>query len=254
MKSYTFSSLFGSLILLTLFFYLATLPLSAQQENLRIECIMIGQTDIWDIGKACDVSMNHCEKWIREIESATGIPANITRIEGEDYNRNFVGNFLENFQLDDPENTIVIFYGTGHGFNYQDNVLKYPVFGVHPDRKKFSNTEFDRFALSLQKDVHEPLLETGARLVLTIGELCNELIDKNTPGQYRPNQPNLDIRSMNPLDDNPRSRIACPENYEELFLETRGDIIAASSERGQLSYTSGLAGGVFFGKFLESFD
>ena len=44
------------------------------------------------------------------------------------------------------------------------------------------------------------------------------------------------------------------DNYLELFQDVRGDIIAASSRRGQLSYTSGLTGGVFWGEFLNAFD
>lgn len=215
-------------------------PLLAQKNALRIECIMIGQTDIYDIGRACEVSMNKCEDWIKDIESATGIPANITRIEGVDYNKANIQNFLSSFSLDDPENTILIFYGTGHGFNYQSNVLKYPVFGVHPTRKQFTGNQFNEFAVSLQKDIHEPLLATGPKFLLTIGELCNELVDDlEVPQEYR----NV-ILPMSP----------CNGNYEELFSQTQGDIIAASSQRGQLSFTSGLTGGVFFGEFLDAFE
>lgn len=203
-------------------------------KELQIECILIGQTDIWDIGQACKISLNRVEKWVQDIEKSTGIPANITRIEGKNYNKTFIQNYLNNLTFERPENTIVIFYGTGHGFNYDENVLKYPVFAVHPTRKEFEKEEFEQFRLSLQKDIHDPLLRKGARFVTTLGELCNGLEKLPVPDIYRPMKP-------------------CANSYRDLFLETEGDIIAASSKRGQLSYTSGLKGGVFLGEFLRSF-
>ncbi len=237
-RSFHQSCLFA--ICFVLFYSLYSTPIQAQNSNLKIECIMIGQTDVFDIGRACEVSMDRCEDWIKDIESATGIPTTITRIEGADYNKTNVEDFLSSYRLDDPENTILIFYGTGHGFNYQSNTLKYPVFGVHPTRKQFTGSEFNTFALSLQKDIHDPLLAMGPKFLLTIGELCNEIVDNlKIPEKYVP-----EILPMS----------ACDANYDELFTQTSGDIIAASSQRGQLSFTSGLTGGVFFGAFLEAFE
>lgn len=225
-----------TIVIYTFFFSLCSLNFTwGQSDNLKIEFISVGQTKIWDIGKACEVSLNRSEQWVQEISKVTGIPVNITRIDGDDYNISNIRAYLEQLTFDDPDNTIAIFYGTGHGFNYQENVLKYPVFAVHPDRKQLTASEFGEFGLSLQKDVHDKLLSTGARFVCTIGELCNGLEDLAVPDLYRP---------MN----------GCTENYNELFKDIRGDIIAASSRRGQLSYTSALTGGVFFGEFLRSFS
>ena len=222
------------LFLLSLFTLTSATTVFGQDEELRIECIMIGQTGIFDIGKACEVSMDRCEEWIKEIGKATGIPVNITRIDDKDYNKNFISSYLDNLKYDVPENTIIVFYGTGHGFNYRENVLKYPVFAVDPNRKQLTKSEFNSLKLSLQSDIHSKLLSTGARFVLTIGELCNGLEDLPVPEEYR-------VMS------------GCTENYAELFREIRGDIIAASSERGKLSYTSSLTGGVFFGAFIRAF-
>ena len=225
-----------SYFLLTGILAICTISLAfAQKQKLRIEYIGIGQTQIWDIGAACRVSLNQGEQWAKEISGATGIPLNITRIDGEDYNIENIRSYIQNLEFKDPDNTIVIFYGTGHGFNYQENVLKYPIFAVHPDRKQLRKDEFEAFGLSLQKDIHDVLLGTGVRFVMSIGELCNGIENVDVPARYR---------AMN----------GCNENYLELFQEVRGDIIVASSRRGQLSYTSGLTGGVFWGEFLRAFD
>ena len=155
----------------------------AQAKKLKIEYIGVGQTKIWDIGSACRVSLNQGEDWIKDVSAATKIPVNITRIDEEDYNIDFIRSYLQDLKFKDPDNTIVIFYGTGHGFNYEENVMKYPVFAVHPDRKQLSAAEFDAFRLSLQKDVHEVLLNKGARFVFTVGELCNGI---EKPSRTRP--------------------------------------------------------------------
>ena len=207
----------------------------AQKNKLRIEYIGIGQTQIWDIGSACRVSLNQGEEWVKEISKATGIPVNITRIDEENYTVENVKSLLQNLEFKNPDNTIVIFYGTGHGFNYSEDVMKYPIFAVHPDRKQLKKSEFEAYGLSLQKDVHDVLLGKGARFVMSIGELCNGIEEVNVPARFRPMS-------------------GCNENYLELFEEVRGDIIVASSRRGQLSYTSGLTGGVFWGEFLRAFD
>ncbi len=218
-----------------LFLFAPALNAQTKPKDMQIVAIGVGQTKIFDIGKACEISLNHFEKWIEEVSDVTKIKADVTRIEGMDYNKDNVQAYINQLELDDPDNTILVFYGTGHGFNYNENVLKYPVFAMHPTSKEFTRSGFNQFRMSLEKDIHEVLLSKGARFTITLGELCNGLEELPIPESYR---------AMN----------ACTENFLELFADVRGDIIGASSQRGQLSYTSGLTGGIFFNQFLQSFN
>ena len=206
------------------------------QNSMKIYAILCGQTEVFDIGKGCEVSVSKMTDFLEVVSHETEIPVEYVYCVGEDYNKENILAQLDRINLENPDSSIVFFYATSHGFNYRDTPTRFAFLGAHPRRKNLTAREFNEFGMSLELDVHRRMLAKGARLTITLGEACNNVIDMNVPDRYQ---------AMN---------LNRPHRLRELFRESIGDIISTSSKIEQFSWTDSKDGGIWTNQFLRAFD
>jgi|AntRauTorckE5430_2_1112549.scaffolds.fasta_scaffold00411_1 hypothetical protein len=133
-------------------------------------------------------------------------------------NSNFTKKWLEDIiiPLDNKSNNDIIwFYYSGHGINYDTWPEIY--------ENEISQTE-----------IHNRLKKTNARLTLTVFDCCN--YDVNIVS--KPNYPNMNSIKISTLNNK-------YNNYESLFLKTKGNIVACSASATEFSYFNPTTGGNF---------
>ncbi len=149
----------------------------------------------------------------------------------------------------------VFYYYSGHGYRYQNQSSKYPYLalkdaslrevGVTRDEyspkdskvgEKNKNVQIPSRANALGLEEISTLIRAkNARVVMTIGDLCNSTIPAPEP------QPIA-------------ASILLLNNYERLFKKSRGYFVVCSSKPGQPSLGSGTIGGLFTNSFLEAYS
>ncbi|MCH2081900.1 MAG: caspase family protein [Saprospiraceae bacterium] len=215
--------------------FLMSIPLQAQ-DGMKIYAVLCGQTDVFDIGKGCEVSVSKMTDFLEVVSHETEIPVEYVYLTGENYSKDNILSTLDQLDLENPDSSIIFFYATSHGFNYKDTPTRFAFLGAHPNRKNLTAREFNEFGMSLELDVHRRLMSKSARLTITIGEACNNVIDMDVPDRYQ---------AMN---------LNRPHRLRELFRESIGDIISTSSKLDQFSWTDSKDGGIWTNQFLRSFD
>jgi len=149
-----------------------------------------------------------------------------TEIEVIDYNKSNVfsvfkiDSILSNLKV--GNNDIIYFLYSGHGFHTlkQSQKNRYPfMYFTKKENKKYNLLK-----------VHEALLKFNARLLLTIGDLCNT-INKNSTQIDEDLYLSLNIEFS---------------NYIKLFNKARGDLIVTSSDIDEPSFPMGAKNGSFF--------
>lgn len=223
-------------LLLAAMLILATALYTHAQNSMKIYAVLCGQTEVFDIGKGCEVSVGKMTDFLEVVSHETEIPVEYVYCTGENYSKQNILAQLDRINLENPDSSIIFFYATSHGFNYQDTPTRFAFLGAHPRRKNLTAREFNEFGMSLELDVHRRLLSKGARLTITIGEACNNLINMDVPDRYQ---------AMN---------LNRPHRLRELFRESIGDIISTSSKLDQFSWTDSKDGGIWTNQFLRSFD
>lgn len=217
------------LIAIALFFVGFT-PINAQQ----IHAILAGSTNVSDIGKGCEVSINKMESALQYVEAQTGIEVKITKITGNKFTKSNIVREVNN--LNPKADDVVFFFSTSHGFNYNDMPSQYAFISAHPTKNEMSRRELQEFGLSLEQEVYMPLRDKGARLTITLAEACNTVVDIAAPSTYQVMNVNI------------------PKRLKELFLEQKGGVIASSSQINQRSWTDSQDGGIYTNMFIEAMN
>ena len=231
-----------------LFTGLITLFVSANalgQRGMEIIAFVCGQTEVLDIGPGCQTNVDKVKDFLNTTGSQLGIKVEINEFIGDNYTRSNITRALDGLNLDNPDSTILVFYISGHGFNYPNPPSQFAILGVHPTKKRMKQSEFHSNGLSLELHVHPKLLATNARLVLTFGEACNTPIrDLQVPQEL------INLQGLRVMSGNVNKR------YEELFLETQGDLLSTSSQLGEDSWMdmNEDAGGIWTNQFLAAFQ
>jgi hypothetical protein len=182
-----------------------------------LHAIIAADTHDETIGKSVEIDLENIKTLLRSIQQNTGLGLQTHSFSGEQLTRNNVNLALN--QLSVEPNDVVIFYYSGHGINLNKG-SKWPalVFG-------------GRF-LNLDK-VRDQIKAKNPRFFMVLADACNNLAQV--------------ISSHRGVGDKGRP---LPKNYQSLFLNYRGNIIASSSIPGQKSWGSHGQGGFFTHAFL----
>jgi hypothetical protein len=135
-----------------------------------------------------------------------------TILSNDNFNSTSILKALDTLKVEDQD--IIFFYYTGHGFN--DGILnsRFPILKL---------SDFEKNKLSID-NISAILRSKKARLVITMGDLCNNFLAKKEKGMGKPILLNGGIVQ---LDANKILR--------QLFLDINGYVKIASSEKGQFS-------------------
>jgi len=178
-----------------------------QVKNPNIYVLIFADNKSPDISEACQNDKRKVIDWLSEAANLTGM-----RLLGADdnyvYSKAGVDSALRSIHTE--PNDVIFFYYTGHGIRFEKQTGRYPYLD-------FYNNEALRAQINLE-EVHQKLKAKGARLTITIGDLCNVVVRGDVVIAYKA-----------PL----RKQI-----FQKLFLSAEGDILVASSSPGQSSVLS----------------
>lgn len=199
-----------------------------------IHAILCGATNVADIGKGCQSSLDLMENALTYVGAQTGMEVEFTFLNGNDFRKDNILEAIQDLKVGDDD--VIFFYSTSHGFNYNNNPSKFTFIGAHPNKIEMTRSELESFGLSLEMEVYRPLMNKNARLTITMAEACNTVVDIPSPSTY--NAMNVNIQ----------------KRLKELFLEAKGSAISTSSRVDQRSWTDPKDGGIYTNMFIEAMN
>ncbi|MDJ1478988.1 caspase family protein [Cytophagaceae bacterium YF14B1] len=198
--------------------------------NCKLHLIIVANTLDNSIGKGCSVDKDKLDNEFTNIASALGMPIQKYIIYGQNFKKDNVMQTLQ--QLNPSSNDVVIFFYRGHGFRWSDQQSDWPLMSM-----RYSTLQpFESIALD---EVYQTIVSKGARLNLILGDLCN------SDGSSLPS--NL---ASNMFQAEPHPNI---EKLHRLFVKSRGNLLSAAAQKGEVSWTNNYDGGFYTSSFLESF-
>ncbi len=189
----------------------------------RLHAVILADIDDNKIGESTKVDFNHIKKLVKNIAINTGMKLAGYELTGNSLTNNNIRKIINNLAV--RRNDAVIFYYAGHGKNPQTGT-QWPSMIL-----KDQNLEFNFVISKLKKK--------NPRFFLAIVDACNDF--PNYRGDPRTDQTSfLDLSSLK------------RQNYQNLFLRTRGYVVASGAKPGQLSWSDSKYGGLFTNQFLNS--
>ena len=197
-----------------------------------LHLIAVANTEVSDIGPACDIDLRRIRSEFGGIAKALGMRLDETVISGQNYGKSRVDRALQALQPGTDD--VVVFVYTGHGFRFKDQLDYYPCLDL--SSSAYDNAEQNYMALS---DIYSAILAKRARLNIVLSDCCNSIINMNQP-----------MVKSNSLFSRSNTNFNL-QKLSTLFLKSKGDIIATASSPGEYSWC-GENGGFFLLSFFES--
>jgi hypothetical protein len=205
----------------------------AQVVNSTLHLLLVTNTLISDIGPSCQVDKTNALNEFEIISGELGIPINKVVISDREFSKTSVRNALTN--LNPKSNDIVVFIYSGHGYRWSNQNSKYPNIDL-----RYSNyqnvSENTSYNLS---DIYNTIIDKGARLNIVIGDCCNSDIGISN----RNGEASLASRKQH------QGRV---DKLRALFLESRGNLIAAAAKPYETSCGNSRDGGYFLTSFFAA--
>lgn len=218
-----FRILFSPFILLSIFLFHCN---SVQAANLY--AIVVCDTDASNIEKSVKADYKNIRKEIKRIKKYTKLKTRIKKFKGRKVNSDFLDVVRRiNVEPDD----VILFYWSGHGKRFESQEDPWPVLDFEHDNQ-----------IVTQYDVTEELMDKHPRLILSITDCCNNFVTKSFFAKSKSDKKLL------------------KENYQALFLNSKGTYIATAALPGEISFALNRnskilgipAGGFFTNALLES--
>lgn len=172
-----------------------------------VHAVVVADTQDPLLRRACAQDAEVMHRQFVQIAAALGYRLAEQRLFGEAFSRKKLDEALRS--LAPRPDDVVLFYYSGHGYNLRNRADRFPILLLE---KKTSNAAKNPGLGT----VHQLLKAKKARLCVTFGDCCNNLVAL-TRGMVRkkPAPPGF-TDSLNAA-------------YRKLFLQTRGDVLIASS-------------------------
>ncbi|MBK7639972.1 MAG: caspase family protein [Bacteroidetes bacterium] len=202
-------------------------------KDVTLHLIVVANTAISDIGESCEVDEEKIVRQFEIISDELGISFDKIEIDDKSFNKANVDKAVAN--LSPENNDIVIFFYSGHGFRWSNQVSKYPFLSMrYSDYTPINNTT----TISLE-EIYNNLKVKGARLTMVIGDCCNSDIGVTQRG----GEISLSGKNQN------EGKLA---RLQELFLKTKGNYIIAAASPGETSCGNAVDGGYLTSSFFQS--
>lgn len=199
------------------------LLLSGRQSKAAdtIHLIIIADTKDVTINKSIQNNLIRIHRHIGRIAKNTQMVVKNYTFKGDSANSDFVWKSLQSLNFN--SNDVVFFHYSGHGSNYAG---QYPTLNLAGEK---------RLAL---EEIHQLLNSKRARLVLTFADCCNQINNRQDAFWRTETTANLSTLET--------------KNHNQLFKESKGNILACSSKKGTVSYYSDNLGGYFTLSLFEA--
>ncbi len=188
--------------------------------------IILADTKDQQIGITVEKDLSSMSRRLDTIAQKIGYKIKTIVMSNEKFNSKALQATLQ--QLSCEPNDIIFFYYSAHGYSpTEKNESKFPYLYLK-DNNSFS-----------LEGVHQQLLEKHARLCITMGDCCNNLI------------PNLLLKQSRTI----TKGITTEQDlhiFQQLFLGYQGSIIVSSAEKGKKAVADPLRGGYYTFSWLEA--
>ncbi len=190
---------------------------SGRRDGGTLHALIVADTDDDKIGESVKVDLRHMEALIEDIARRTGLSLSGGSIAGNTFTKSNIITAVNSLSV--GQNDVVWFYDSSHGFNAGGS--------------KWPDIHTENGSVSLIK-IADLVRTKSPRLAVIIADVCNKSLNRG--GFLRAREGGKE------------------KNYRELFLNSKGTIIASSSIKGQYSWGNEQMGGLFTSAFLGELD
>jgi len=202
----------------------------------KMHFILVANTDDPRIGYSVQKDVMNVSSQIRDVATFLSLPLNYVEISGKKFGKSSVETALNN--LRPGSNDIVIFYYSGHGYSNEAQVSQaYPQFDLRQSR-------FDDITVATlnASEVLSKIKAKNARLNLVITDCCNSNL-----GLLKPEGKNFALTA--------KSLLSWEKSFcYDLFMKSKGSIIATAAKKGQYAYGNTDVGGYFTSNLITSME
>lgn len=210
----------------------ATPPVNPHSELAAPVMHLVIAADIKDrsIGESTKQDMEDITTTFTKIARELGMEIKNYQLYDATFNQQAVTQNLAG--INSKANDVVIYYYTGHGYNDTERSSSFPTMAL-------DGTDYGL------EEIGRQLQAKNARLTLVIGDMCNSLPQTRSATGSRGGTP---FRSGYLFDT---------DKLHRLFVQSSGQIISTSSQKGEYSFCTfnpdgSIGGGHFTNAFIES--
>jgi hypothetical protein len=202
----------------------------------KIHFILVANTEDTRIGSSVKKDVNNIYSEIKDVSTFLNLPLNYVEITGSKFGKASVETALNN--LKPGSDDIVIFYYSGHGYsNDQQSSKLYPQFDLRQSR--FEDITVATLNVA---DVYDKIKAKNARLNLIISDCCNSSL-----GTLKPEGKSFALTA--------KSLLSWDKSFcTNLFMKSRGSVLATAAKKGQYAYGNTDVGGYFTSNLITSME
>jgi hypothetical protein len=202
----------------------------------KLHFILVANTNDPRIGYSVQKDVVNISSQVKDVATFLGIPLNYVEISGTKFGKASVETAINN--LKPGTNDIVIFYYSGHGYsNDRKAEEEYPQFDLRQSR-------FDDILVATlnASEVFNKIKAKNARLNLVFTDCCNSSL-----GLLKPEGKNFALTT--------KSLMSWEKSFcYDLFMKSKGSIIATAAKKGQYAYGNTDVGGYFTSNIITSME
>ena len=202
----------------------------------KLHFVLVANTNDPRIGYSVQKDVINITSQIKDVATFLNLPLNLVEISGTKFGKAGVETALNN--LKPGTNDIVIFYYSGHGYSNDRNANEqYPQFDLRQSR-------FDDVLVATlnASEVLTKIKSKNARLNLVITDCCNSSL-----GLLKPEGKNFALTT--------KSLMSWEKSYcYDLFMKSKGTVIATAAKKGQYAYGNTDVGGYFTSNLITSME
>lgn len=218
-------------------FKLDTRGLSNIEQKTRLFLVAVANTNDSTIGVTSRKDLDKITEIFTTLAEQLGITIFSKKIWGTEFSKKAVDDALDKWLKPTPID-IVVFYYSGHGFRYTNDVSKYPRISLRTSKKQ----PLDLNNLSIE-NVYTRILKKQARVNIVVSDCCNEDIGAPVPIGKDILRPKSTVRTGVKLNI---------DNCKALFFPGHPvSILSSSAEMNQLAVGNPALGG-FFTNFFHA--
>lgn len=211
-------------------------PYTNVNTPVKLHFIVVANTNDPRIGYSVQKDLVNLSSQMKDVSVFLKIPLNYVEVSGANFNKKNVENAVNN--LKPGPNDVVIFYYSGHGYsNDQNATQQYPQFDLRESRFE------DILVATLNaSDVMDKIKAKNARLNLVLSDCCNSSL-----GMLKPEGKTFALTA--------KSLLSWDKTYcYNLFMNSKGSIIATAAKKGQFAYGNTDVGGYFTSNFVTAME
>jgi Caspase domain len=211
-------------------------PTTTPTSPTKIHFILVAATEDPRIGFSVQKDVINISSQVKDVATFLNVPLNYVEISGKKFGKSSIETALTN--LKPGTNDIVIFYYSGHGYsNELKTNIDYPQFDLRQSR-------FDDITVATLNaaDIFNTIKAKKARLNLVITDCCNSNL-----GLLKPEGKNFALTT--------KSLMSWDKTFcYDLFMKSKGSIIATAAKKGQYAYGNTDVGGYFTSNLITSME